>query len=525
MKYYDKTVMAVSDLYCLMPEKDDERAMRRVLKDAAETISTLPADAQKMLDIGRGVAEVRRFAKEYQNRYVELVEKCREEFAHTAESLSAGEEFTEFAFDFPVYSITSMNDGVHIAEGYHMAVMSSFVLKDGVASVKAVFPEWYELSRTDSGYLLEILDDEGAYIAIPFSDITVQRQPVNALTAGLSIDILLPMQNPWDLLSHIAAAIVEHIDCGVANEAELSIEELARYLSNDEDVTMPELFASIAEEMGAAKILYKCKKSKRRLFRSLSKSKYEPMWREVYRIIAETQQGIPNLADIKYSEAEMKSHCDFITEELRRLGYEGEYPLFHKCSELRGLRIAAAYDSIYFVGHEKDARHYILCRQRPAGEHLGFDFLCGTVLCRDTSEKTDIFSCMFDREGKSFFSYISASIISEDDYTEDYRTVIRAAAKSAELKRLTKEERQYKWSFSGTALLLPLMFLFMTLFFGLFMTVGMLIISVIITLIFTGSFAAVPDMISAVPWWQLGVLAGGLFAAVMTVIEIISLIR
>lgn len=525
MKYYDKTTMAVANLYCLMPEKDDERAMRRVLKDAAETISTLPADVRDKLDARRGVGEVRRFAKEHQNRYAELIKKCREEFSHTAQSLSAGEEFTEFALDCPVYSITSTNDGVHIAEGYHMAVMSSFVLNDGVAHDKEVFPKWYEMGRTEDGYLLEIVSDEGEYIAIPFSDITALRQPVNALTAGLSIDILSPMQNPWDLLAHIAAAVVEHIDCGVANEAERSIEELVRCLSDDASATPAESFAALAEKMGAAKVMRKCRKSKRRLFCSLSKSKYEPLWREVYRIIAETQQGIPDLADIKYSAEEIESHRDFITEELHRLGYGGEYPLFHKRGELHGIRVAASYDFPYFVGREKDVRHYILCRQRPAGEHPGYDFLCGTVLCRDTDDKTDIFSCMFDRGGKAFFRYISAALPYGEEYYHSHLSVICAAAKSAELKRLTKEEHQYKWSFSGTALLLPLMFLFMALFFGLFMIIGMMIISVIITLIFTGSLSAVADMFLAMPWWQLGALAGGLFAAVMTVIEIISLRR
>ena len=93
-----------------------------------------------------------------------------------------------------------------------------------------------------------------------------------------------------------------------------------------------------------------------------------------------------------------------------------------------------------------------------------------------------------------------------------------AAAKSAELRRLTKEERTLKLSFQTPASVYILMFLFTSVFFGVFWTLGFILVISIITLLVTFSFAAVAEIILGIPWWLVGVAAGGLFGFLMTIV-------
>ena len=135
-------------------------------------------------------------------------------------------------------------------------------------------------------------------------------------------------------------------------------------------------------------------------------------------------------------------------------------------------------------------------------------YLCGTVFRKSAEEETDIWSCLFNRRGKTNFETVFTYSHNHDNVEQERALIASAAVKCAELKPLTRKEREFKQGLNKPLWLLPFGGWIVGLLFGLgfllLFTFGPLLIS----LIFTGSFEVFVEFFQTTPPWTWWVISG-----------------
>ncbi|MGN0493295.1 MAG: hypothetical protein ACI4F7_06565, partial [Acutalibacteraceae bacterium] len=262
----------------------------------------------------------------------------------------------------------------------------------------------------------------------------------------------------------------------------------------------------------------------KRLLNTLNKRKYEPLWREIFGLIKESQSEYP-------SQAELFCNAKLLAEtrgEIQRLmeaeGYSGTYPDFHKKGSIKGVRLAESYNMDYLVGAEKNAVFRVHCTEEAFNGNLSVELLCGSELLKKNEAEGDIYSCTFDARGRRFFTTVSYnSGVEEDSEIQDsLGQKVKIAAKRAELKRLTKEERKALYGFDMPYLrIFAAIFIFAGGLFGIFMTLGLMLMAVLFALI-DGQPQTVPSMITDIPWWFCLVFSWVTFGGAMGIITVLS---
>ncbi|MCC8168340.1 MAG: hypothetical protein LIO37_03255, partial [Clostridiales bacterium] len=187
-------------------------------------------------------------------------------------------------------------------------------------------------------------------------------------------------------------------------------------------------------------------------------------------------------------------------------GFEGEYPYFYADEPINGPRLFFSYENSHIAVNHKDAKSFIYCRQQDNKGLAETEIFCGMKL--EPKETDDVFSCMFDCGGKSYFSCFTAGTA----------VSCRAAAKSARLKWLTKEEYAYKhtaavWNSKGFYIVY---FLFGLVLFGAIMTAALMLLAAVLVFAFTGSASDAEECFAATSWVLIFAASGGLYSAVMT---------
>ncbi len=233
-----------------------------------------------------------------------------------------------------------------------------------------------------------------------------------------------------------------------------------------------------------------------RLDNKLNDKKCEPLWRELYGLIAETQKGYPDKI-LSYNQKKLNKIRLQIEQSFHNLGYEGKYPTFNKKGALKGIRLEESYTQTYFVGLEKNVEYIIHCTESINNGELGIQFLCGTALLKKNEAVTDIYSCCFNAKGRRLYKTVYFSPDSEANLLDRYAKI---AAKKAECIKLNKYERElFGNDFIPWANFLTVLFFAGGLFAAL-MTVAMILFVCVMTIIEEG-FSAVPETIGMMPWW------------------------
>lgn len=521
MKYYDKTLTTFSKIHAALPRKCTEKAFRKHLHSFEET-NGLSADVRSLLADEVPVAEIRKTAADYSEKYEENEKNRAEAFRTAAAQLTASVLFIDIFEERGAWRLEQAGADVHIQTYWYWAAEYRLVLKNAVCSSTDIDGDWVELSKTTAGFLLELYSEESGYHNIAFTDAEEYIRPCTALNVNAGPFEII--SNPWDYLKQVADGISEHFSCHAANEKELAAEELVFWLHDErKDAPVPACFMETARRFGADKVVEKYKKTKEKLFRALSVQQYEPLWRALYRLLADTQEGLPTKAALECSEEMLAEHRAFVTNGLKKYGFEGTYPFFFKQGVLEKTRELQAYGETYFVRRGKCARYYVVCTEFPFEDRIAMDFYSGVLFSENAEEQTDLFSCMFDRKGKAAFCCIASSEIAFEEggaFLKARETAVSAAAKSAQLMRLSKEERRLKRRIAlmpALLLMLLLMLLFMLMFFGLAMTLGFMVIEFLVVTLFTGSLSAFCEVFIETPWWLITLSSGGLFALAMVV--------
>lgn len=430
-------------------------------------------------------------------------------------------------------------DDAYINYTYSSACCSRLVFKNvtGVPSKEICYyiciNGLNSLIKDDDGYRLVGLlenweDDTETPFVIHFTDAYVETEVYKA-------SYEFGYDRPWSYLVETGYEILckgKDIYNYQFNEKEKELLPLLKeiktfnliYCQSDDTISKFPIFKTLLKDYGYAELLAKVEKLEqsfedadkriklvKQLLALLNKQKYEPLWREIYNKIVDSQMKYPLKSDMCVDAEKVSETHEKIQTIMESYGYTGQYPDFVKQGEMKKIHLAESYDKTYFVGKEKNVQYHIKCLDSGCNDSYNINFICGTVILRNGESAEDIFDCLFDANGKR----LSKNILYESRRFDEDRNIVsgnleqavHVAVKKAELQKLTKEERRiYGTSTSlSIGLFLFAIWLFIGLFFGVFMTLGMMVLGAVLTAILLGP-QEIPSMIMEIPWWKLWVV-------------------
>lgn len=344
---------------------------------------------------------------------------------------------------------------------------------------------------------------------------------------------------PWDHIGTVAAAILSKNELGdeYFNQRELALLPLLRELEafwglvdGDKEYSF-ELLAEYAEKHNAKKVLARLKKlspfrfkdeaSRRsfgRLKALLCKSENEPLFRELYGLIVQSQEGYESQVQLKDAD-ELEKMRGLIEEKLHSLGFSGSYPLFTMIGPMKKIRLEQNYGMSYFVGKEKRVKYTVFCVEDSSNSSFDLQFNCATAfLKKGEGEDADVFSCTFDAEGKRLFK----SFILSDDELDALGEMTQIAAKKAMCEPITKKE---KGLLSGNILFDWKSFILVSLvcggLFAVLFLAAMFLICCSVTSVVLG-VEHIGEMIGIMPWGLLFAICFFGFGIAMAVTEALA---
>lgn len=384
-----------------------------------------------------------------------------------------------------------------------------------------------EMTRESDGYRMtaEYFDEEAEQtreLNLYFRDAETVLEVFRAESAE---------ERPWELLADLARVIRLKAEFGdeILNEREQRmmplLGELVRFSRYDVETScspgFPEL-RGLFERYGYQELDKLVRNAedalgtKRRHSRinalkaKLNRVKYEPLWRELYQTVMESQQDYPRRAESHPEFTALKKRIEW---KLHQQGYRGKYPDFWKEGEVRRLHIAESYGQSYFLWNEKRAVFRIHCEESVYFEELCLSFQCATELLKSGQEPGDIHHCRFDSKGRTILRTVYHSNM-EDGALEQKLTI---AMKKAELRKLDKVERKLDGNVNLLGLSLAIL-IFGGGYFALFMLVGMAVISTAIIWLLE-DWATAMEALKVLPWGRLAAYCWLGFGGCMALVE------
>ena len=267
-------------------------------------------------------------------------------------------------------------------------------------------------------------------------------------------------------------------------------------------------------------------KTVKKVIAILCQKQCEPLWREIYNKIAESQAEYPNKVDSLCDKELLVSVRNDIQTHMESKGYIGTYPDFVKDGVLNGIHLEHSYNMTYFVGMEKRAQYHIHCYESfEENDYLSIQFLCGAAFLKTDEQETDIYDCLFNAKGRRLFHTVHHYIPlqpEEDAEPDNLETSVTIAVKKAECIKLTKEEQK---EYYGK--LIPGWGMFWWVFligggmFGVAMTLIAMLLCIITTAAF-GLFADIPEMLKTMPWGLLFAIGWIGFGGAMGIVEVLA---
>lgn len=356
-----------------------------------------------------------------------------------------------------------------------------------------------------SGVLDNWDTDTETEFEITFTDAHVEITVMSAVSA-------FDRESPWDYLIDIAENIIRKysFSADYLNEKEKAIlpliAELCKfsvyaYKPEEFNTANFSILKGYLSKYKYTKVLKALSKVEEKYFSKnqftllsnfvsmLNCQKYEPLWRELFALITDSQKDYPQFIPTIYHEEILKQVRKKIQQLMEANGYSGTYPDFIKTGSLKGIRTVNSYNSPFTVGFEKNVVSHIHCAEQLLEQEISINIVCGTELLKEYENPGDIFSCMFAAEGRRLFSTITFNVFDgEKSFINKADTIFAAAIKKAELRKLTRQERK---EFNKTTPSLVAVFLFclfaLGLGFGILFTIAMMGFTFLIEIIDGGN--------------------------------------
>ena len=393
------------------------------------------------------------------------------------------------------------------------------------------------------GELEDFLSEEKTPVALTFESARVEIVVYDACSNSAIAE------NPWDWLQSICIPIAEKADLSLdyCNEKEKDllplIREIAylgyyRWFCKQEYCSFQELKAMSARYgyQKAEKLLgklgktpfdkYEFRETAQRLVAYLCKPQCQPMWREIYQILLDSQEMYPDKADTYIDQESLAEIRRSIQTKMEARGYYGTYPDFVKTGSMPGIHLENSYNMTYWVGMEKRVQYHIHCMENYAEDYYTtIQFLCGTAFLKKEETGTDIYDCLFNAKGRRLFHTVHHSIPlpdNADGESDNLDMSITLAVKKAECHKLNKVEKK---AYHGIMIpgwsLFWRIFLIMGGFFGVAMTLAMMVLWIIDSLV-EGTGSSISEILMGFPW--LLILAVGWigFGGIMGIVTVLA---
>ncbi len=393
------------------------------------------------------------------------------------------------------------------------------------------------------GELEEPIEETLEPFALTFSDVEVTVEVYN------SCDNMTFWENPWDFLRTISFSIGMKADLpgDYCNNAEKGLLPLIKEIVALEywmELPEQEYFSfnqlkTLANQYGYEKVKLLFAKLEtikpgdsdfyttvKKLIFLLCEQKCEPMWREIYEKIKESQAEYPNKVESLHCNKLLVEVRADIQKLLESHGYIGAYPDFVKDGALKGVHLEQSYNMTYFVGMEKRVQYHIHCYESfEENDYLTIQFLCGTALLKKGEETEDVYGCLFNAKGRRLFHTVHHYIPlqnCENAEQDDLKTSVNIAVKKAECTKLNKKEQKeyYGKMVPGWGTFWWIFFVAGGIF-GITMTLISMIMCILATIAF-GLFSDIPEMLSIMPWGLLLVIGWIGFGGAMGIVEVLA---
>lgn len=369
------------------------------------------------------------------------------------------------------------------------------------------------IRKTEGGYILECVleywnedaEDYEERVANMFFAHATIRTEIFALTGHSHC----AEGGPWAILGELAREIVNksEISMQYLNEKETAILPICReitalFWSYEPEMVFP-IFRERLVRIGDEKALtllediktdnkdwtYRLASSEK-LKRYLSKVAFEPLWREMFDAILDSQTGYPTKVKRLCSQKQTDALYRAVTLTLKDAGFTGEYPCFERTEDLFPPRLVHCYDESYIVMAEKGVKEYIYCTETCDEDGRIVTFITGTDFTKGRTTH-DVYSCMFEEKHCRHFTVTHHAIPKGENIQTDSATPIAmlllAVIKRAACRKLSKAEKRLMEDATSSFAVAPWgIFIFMGLFFGLFMTLGMALIGSLAILLLAG---------------------------------------
>lgn len=504
----------VESLKC---ELEDER-IRDVIFSSADALSNLfkePFDVQK----------IKEHIKKVHKTYKGIFSKTQTELFRTLENFEKAEFLKEyFSSDDNLCSLNTKNEKVCIEESSDTVLRKitfekAELFRNGNRLNQGRYEVYYDiimLTSYEGYYQMEMVDylNDNCY-RIKFSDITVLIQPYNALEDSFRWPSTGLSENPWLHLFSIANNINAHLTYGVANQKEKEISGLIKFLAEVEFEGFDYVPSQLYPLLEKYNLKNKIKAPVDLLKRNLCNKKYEPFWREIFNLLVESQAELPLYFEENISPKNKTEYKQLVNQQMNRNGYEGEYPDYYKKDCVIKPSLIRSYGLSYVVAFEKYVEHHIHCEPVIDNDVVNTAFAVGLSFNKKVEDKTDIYSTMFDCNGKTTFSVIStqfAADMSATNYIDLTTKAVNAAVRKADLKKAEKEDIQFKnWLTRFPKINIKTLLLIFVMF-----SVGLsLIVPILLMSVDNSTLAETFAFMKSNPFFFLFGIFGGLFATLL----------
>lgn len=374
----------------------------------------------------------------------------------------------------------------------------------------------YELKEDVDAYILtghiSDLDYENE------EDVQLRFSDAEMTLGNLRLEPIDRYGRPWQCLADCGRELLHKAQMAgeLLNDRERAILPMLRELGmvtghgSDEEVIgfdhlrarfTPELHPYLDRMERSIKNWKKYRKYADQLLNRLNRVEYLPLWKKIRDEIADTQTDYPVSSHV-YPEVVRR-----IEEGFHSRGYSGSYPEFVRTGTIERSREMRSHDTCKWVRKGTPAVFRIRVVELNMGQ---LQFLCGTELLPDGEQSLGFDSCGFDAGGRRFLRDVTWT---EGD---DLDRKLHLAAKKAELRKLTRQEKDFG------ELVWPLFFVALLGFGGfaaVCMTVGMALVAGLVSLLFGGA-DALWSVLTVLPygkvfWFTLATVGGTLGALVL----------
>lgn len=556
MRFYDENLSALSALFLsiqLMGDKLKNKSGRkkisgRLEKEIRSFINSydgsFPEEINKKLSADRPIEDIVEFLDGCNKKFEEF-EKARDsQWQKVINDFDDGVKrtFNLLKEDFGIYFAEFLQNETRIVFAESFSYTRILILHSNVKNTaEKIFSEvintrWCEIEKNKDGYCFEaLIFDRDEPVEILFDSAQVGAEVYSAVNSCFE-------QRPPENIISISEEIYRKslISNSLLNVREKEIFPLIEFLTlfhNNYDVCINEdgrkILCSLAQKQGRLKIkriAERLSEKNRERYGAefcieLCKPDNEPLWRDIFNMLQGSQKGYPIKTEKLCDREILEKTRISISEVMYKNGFTGEYPDFYKKSKTEKCRLLNSYYISYFTGRKKDIDCYVKCAEIYGAFDLTVEFLCGTAFSNNKNGSRtveDIYSCTFDAEGKRFFKTLTAFVPKNEEKLKEFpniKSFAEAAAKSAELKKLSKEEKNNLYYQSGSLGCFGVIFLFLFtgILFSALMTIGFMLIEFVAALIITGSINEFGDLFIGTPWWKyflfMAVLFGGGTAA------------